>query len=56
MARVVPYMGLAKKKLIVNSFFAAPLNYHSLIWIILIAILITTELNRLKMSLIDMWW
>ena len=48
-------MGLAKKKLIVNSFLAAQFNYHSLIWMILIAILITIESNTYMKDVFD-WY
>ena len=32
LGRVTPYMGLGKKKLLMNSFFAAQFNYCPLIW------------------------
>ena len=33
LGRVTPYMGLGKKKLQVNSYFAAQLSYFPLVWI-----------------------
>ena len=32
LGRVTPYMSLGKKKLLINSFFAAQFNYCALIW------------------------
>ena len=34
LAKAVPYMGLVKKKLLMNSFFAEQFNYYPLVWMI----------------------
>ena len=41
LARIVPYIVLAKKHLLINSFFAAQFNYYHLIWMIIVVLVIT---------------